>query len=107
MAGSKLRLVWSPQAEADLIDIWRWGAKRFSADRADAHLRDIERAARLLTESPFVGRSRDDLRVGLRSMVVQPTVVFYRVRADSVDIVRVIDGRRNLAAIFSRKSESR
>jgi toxin ParE1/3/4 len=107
MAGSKLRLVWSPQAEADLINIWRWGAKRFSPDRADAHLRDIERAARLLTETPFAGRNRDDIRVGLRSVVVHPTVAFYRVGADSVDIVRVIDGRRNLAAIFPRKTEDR
>ena len=107
MAGSKLRLIWSPQAEADLIDIWRWSAKRFSPNCADAHLRDIERAARLLTGSPLSGRNRDDLRVGLRSAIVYPTVVFYRVGAQSVDIVRVVDGRRNLAAIFSRSGEER
>jgi toxin ParE1/3/4 len=105
MPEPKLQLIWSPEAEADLLEIWRWGAVRFSPDTADGHLRDIQRAARDLTDTPFSGRSRDDLRPGLRSRVVYPTVVFYRVGSRSIDIVRVIDGRRNLAAIFPRPSE--
>ena len=106
MPEHKLRLVWSPEAEADLLDIWRWGAARFSPDAADAHLRDIQRAARNLTDSPFAGRSRDDLRFGVRSIVVYPTVVFYRAGGRSIDIVRVVDGRRNLAAVFPRDGEA-
>jgi toxin ParE1/3/4 len=105
VAAKLRRLIWSPEAEADLIEIWRWGARQFSPNRADAHLRDLERAARNLTESPFAGRTRDDLRVGLRSLIVHPTVVFYRVGALSIDIVRVVDGRRNLSAIFPRKGD--
>ena len=41
MLGPKLTLDWSPEAEADLLVIWRWGATRFSPDTADTHLRDI------------------------------------------------------------------
>jgi toxin ParE1/3/4 len=100
MQGPRLKLIWSPEAEADLLAIWRWGATRFSPNTADTHLRDIYEAAHSLTESPFLGPSRDDLRPGIRARVVFPTVIFYRVGAHSIDIVRIVDGRRNLAAIF-------
>ena len=100
MPGPKLTLDWSPEAEADLLVIWRWGATRFSPDTADTHLRDIHAAALGLLEAPLLGHSRDDLRPGIRSRVVFPTVIFYRVGAHTIEIVRVVDGRRNLAAIF-------
>jgi toxin ParE1/3/4 len=37
----------------------------------------------------------------LRSVLVSPYVVFYRVTELSVDIVRVLHGRRDLDAIFA------
>jgi plasmid stabilization system protein ParE len=58
MPGPELQLVWSPEAEDDLLTIWRWGAMHFSADVADAHLRDINRAAQNLTDFPNSGVKR-------------------------------------------------
>jgi plasmid stabilization system protein ParE len=58
-----------------------------------------------LTEFPQAGVARDQLVAGVRSIVVYPTVIFYRVGDASIDIVRVVDGRRNLAAFFSRDSD--
>jgi toxin ParE1/3/4 len=101
MSEPKLQLFWSPEAETDLLTIWRWGAAHFSADTADTHLRDIQHAARNLLEFPNVGVKRDQIVPGIRSVVVYPTVIFYRVSGASIDIVRVVDGRRNLAAFFS------
>jgi plasmid stabilization system protein ParE len=54
------------------------------------------------SRAAFLGRARDDLLPGVLSIVVHPTVVFYRVGRGTIDIVRVIDGRRNLAALFER-----
>ena len=79
MSEPKLQLDWSPEAETDLLTIWRWGAAHFSPETADAHLRDIHRAASNLTEFPEVGVARDQLVAGIRSIVVYPTVIFYRV----------------------------
>jgi toxin ParE1/3/4 len=101
MAETGLRLLWSPEAESDLLDIWRWGARFFSQDVADSHLRDIDRAARNLLKFPESGRSRDELRLGLRAIVVFPTVVFYRVTRTTIEVVRVVDGRRNISAMFA------
>jgi plasmid stabilization system protein ParE len=93
----ELKLVWAPEAETDLLLIWNWGASRFSREAADAHLRDINRAIANLTKFPHAGVACDYIVPG-----VHPTVVFYRTGSASIDIVRVVDGRRNLAALFPR-----
>ena len=103
MTTDSFRVVWSPEFEDDLLSIWRWGAARFSPAIADGHLRDIHRAAMRLAASPLMGRERDDLRAGIRQIVVYPTVLFYRVAHDRIQVVRVVDGRRELAALFERE----
>jgi toxin ParE1/3/4 len=100
------QLIWSPEAETDLLSIWRWGAAHFSPDTADTHLRDIQRAAAHLIQFPEAGVARDQIMPGIRSIVVYPTVLFYRVGGESIEIVRVVDGRRNLAAFFPAKSST-
>jgi toxin ParE1/3/4 len=100
MPPDKFRVIWSPESEADLLSIWSWGASRFSAEAADRHLRDIQRAVAALETSPEIGRTRDDLRPGIREIVVYPTVVFYRIAATRIEVIRVVDGRRHLAALF-------
>ena len=100
MSEPEFQLVWSPEAEADLLSIWRWGATHFSPETADTHLRDIQRAATHLIEFAEAGVARDQIVAGIRSIVVYPTVLFYRIGNGSIDIVRLVDGRRNLAAFF-------
>ena len=105
MPGPELQLVWSPEAEDDLLTIWRWGALHFSAEAADAHLRDINRAAQNLIDFPNSGVKRDPIAPNVRSVVAYPTVIFRRAGNRSIEIVRVVDGRRNLAAFFSADRE--
>ncbi|TQF31720.1 type II toxin-antitoxin system RelE/ParE family toxin [Bradyrhizobium sp. UNPA324] len=51
---------------------------------------------------PNAGRARDEIRSGLRSLAVAPQVVFYRLKDDRAEIVRVLDGRQDIEAIFSK-----
>ena len=44
--------------------------------------------------------ARDSLFPGVRSLLIHPSVIFYRIAGADIEIVRVVDGRRNLAAIF-------
>src|SRR5271157_3014626 len=93
MTTDSFRVVWSPESEDDVLSIWRWGAARFSPAIADGHLRDIHRAAMRLAASPLMRRERDDLRAGIRQIVVYPTVLFCRVTHDRIEVVRVVDGQ--------------
>jgi toxin ParE1/3/4 len=50
-----------------------------------------------------MGRARDEVAPGLRSILRHPYVIFYRVTKDSIEIARVLHGRRNLAAVFKKE----
>lgn len=71
--------VWSTDAEQDPLSIWRYGADEWSSTATDDHLRKISRACARLLESRELGRARDELIHGLRSISVDPHIVFYRI----------------------------
>ncbi|MEO2088711.1 MAG: type II toxin-antitoxin system RelE/ParE family toxin [Gemmataceae bacterium] len=56
----------------------------------------IEEKCRLLATNPFMGRARDELRPGHRSVVVGDYLLFYRVTDFEVIVVRFLHGRRDL-----------
>jgi toxin ParE1/3/4 len=101
MAAVRPNIIWSPEAEQDLLDIWDYLARGVSLDVADDQISDIDRACRPLHDHPLAGRSREELAPTLRSIVASPYVVFYRVKEDTVQIVRVLHGARDLDAIFA------
>ncbi|MGH1558570.1 type II toxin-antitoxin system RelE/ParE family toxin [Caulobacter segnis] len=71
---------------------------------AIAQLSGIENAFERLGFFPNLGRNRSDLRSGLRSWSVKPWLGLYRVRDEDVFILRVLDERRNIAALFGQKT---
>jgi toxin ParE1/3/4 len=91
------RVTWSSGALADLADTWDRYVKIAGRLTADKTLRDVDAACRTLEQRPFAGRARNEVRSGLRSLVAGPLVVFYRVtREDSVEVLRVLDRRRDV-----------
>jgi toxin ParE1/3/4 len=107
MVGASSAPIWSSEAQADLSDIWNYYAQVAGRRIADNIVRGIVNATRLLEDHPYGGRSRDEVRPGLRSVVANPHVIFYRVTADQVaQIVRVLDGRRDIDAIFDEPDGS-
>jgi toxin ParE1/3/4 len=103
MAGDRKKLVWAPKAKQDLRDIWRYFANVASSEISDKLLRDIARASGRLADHALMGRPRDELVPGLRSILVHPHTIFYRVTDTSVEIVRVLHERRDFGAIFGEK----
>lgn len=101
--GRAKRVIWSPAAERDLIDIWSYYARVGSPEVADNLLREIDRAGNAIGENPLLSRNRSELLPGLRSVVVRPHVIFFRVKDDAVEIARVLHGRRDFPAVFSRE----
>jgi toxin ParE1/3/4 len=99
------RVVWSPAAERDLLDVWAYHARVASPEIADNLLREIDRAGEAIGENPLLSRDRSELMPGLRSVVVRPHVIFFLVREGDVEIARVLHGRRDLPAIFSREGQ--
>jgi toxin ParE1/3/4 len=101
MVEARRPVVFSPEAEADLFDIWDFLARAASDAVADRQLQAIDRVCDLLVGSPLAGRARDEFRAGIRSFVAPPFVVFYRVTDSTIEIVRVLHGKRDTGAAFS------
>jgi toxin ParE1/3/4 len=97
-------VLWSAVARADLSDIWDYYSQAASQEIADRIVRNIAHACVLLEDHPFAGRSRDEIRPGIRSIAVNPHVVFYRVTNDRAEVVRVLDGRRDIDEVFAEPS---
>lgn len=92
------RLVRSPRAREDLIELWTYIA---SDDAAAAdHLLDatLEKLL-LLATSPRLGPSRPDIAPGLRLFPVRRYVILYRELADGIEVVRVVHGMRRLSDV--------
>ncbi|MGD1104127.1 MAG: type II toxin-antitoxin system RelE/ParE family toxin [Terriglobia bacterium] len=85
----------SSQAQRDLVDIWLYIANDSPA-AADKFLDQIDTLCKLLSTSPLLGRSREELGRSLRSFPVGDYLIFYRPKRTGIVVVRVLSGYRDL-----------
>ena len=69
---------------------------------ADAWVDRLDAKLRLLAPQPLMGRSRDELSPGVRSLPFGRYVIFYLPLADGIDVVRVLHSARDIEAIFEK-----
>ena len=62
--------------------------------------RSCVRFVAAIDDFPFAGRARDEIRPGLRSLAANIQIIFYRLKDDRPEIVRVLDGRQDIEEIF-------
>ena len=87
------------QSCADLNAIWDsialprdpWGsAESDNVPKAERFAQKFEQLCALLPGHPEIGSDRDDLHAGVRSLLFQRYVIFYRHRGNSVEVLRVL-----------------
>jgi len=96
----KLKIIWSVEAEEDLVSIWRYAADEWSPAAADQQIHDIWTTCEMLVGYPKLGRSRDEILLGIRSIVTDPHVVFYRISTQAIEILRVLHEREDVEFVF-------
>jgi toxin ParE1/3/4 len=102
MEGNRRPVIWSPEARADLDGIWDYYEGVAGWNTAGKVSREIFLACDVLIAHPCAGRARSEIRPGLRSLVSEPHVIFYRVGEDDTpEIVRIIDARQDIDAAFT------
>jgi toxin ParE1/3/4 len=89
----------SPAAEADLEEIWGYIADD-SPTAADRLVDEILDKSEALVLNPEMGRARDDLRPGLRSLPVARYVIFYKIAGVDIAVVRVLSGYRDAGSLL-------
>ncbi len=54
-----------------------------------------------LVSSPELGKEREEIRKGLRSLLKEKHVVFYRILGNRIRIVRILHGSRDLRTFLT------
>ena len=96
MSAHSLRLSLSRRASHDLQLIQRYSFKQWGADQARAYDTVIERALSRLQQHPNLGRDRDDLVAGLRTLPVGRHIIYYRLSSDALIVDRILHQRMNV-----------
>jgi toxin ParE1/3/4 len=99
-------LRWTPQAREDLIEIYAYiGLDNPSA--AERIFEVVHGKARLLLNHPRLGVRRPEIRPSARVLLEGPYIILYETHPDNdegviseVEIVRIVDGRRDLKNLF-------
>jgi toxin ParE1/3/4 len=95
------RISYTPEAEAQLVALYRYIASEASPAIARSFTDTIVDRCEKLAISPHRGSPRDDLRLGLRTLAHRRRVtIAYAVEAEEVSILGIFYGGRNLEALL-------
>lgn len=97
-----LRVIFSPEAEEQLVELYRYIATAASPDVA-AHFTDaIVDFCEGLSRFPHRGAARDDIRPGLRTIAYRKrTIIAFAILEDTIAIIGVSYGGRDYGPILS------
>ena len=87
------------RAREDLLDIWLYIARQTSEVAADHVLDRIEETCRRLARHPELGPARPEIADEARSVVIQRWMALYRLTTYGVQVVRILDGARDLKRV--------
>jgi toxin ParE1/3/4 len=85
----------SPRADADLDEIWTYIA-RDNLPAADRTEQAMHEAMEQLAHMPGLGHQRPDADERYRFWRVGPYLIAYRMENDTVHVVRVLHGARDI-----------
>ncbi|MBU2648940.1 type II toxin-antitoxin system RelE/ParE family toxin [bacterium] len=84
----------TPAADQDIVEIWLYTSETWGAARANNYLEQIEQCLRGLVENPGLGKRRDEIRPGYRSLHCDHHLIFYREKPkQQIDVVRFLHER--------------
>ena len=88
-----LRIVVSPRAEADIVDIAAYTLENWGDRQMVRYVEGLHERFMRLAAEPYTGRRREELGRGYRSIVHGSHIVFYRLTVRDLVIVRVLHVR--------------
>jgi toxin ParE1/3/4 len=97
------RYIISQPAIRDLESISAYFAN-VNIEVGEKFLQGFSQRCQQLVSFPNIGRSYDELQVGLRGLPLEGYVILYRATDDEIEIVRVVNGRQDLGLLFDDRA---
>ncbi|NEP56881.1 MAG: type II toxin-antitoxin system RelE/ParE family toxin [Symploca sp. SIO2G7] len=94
------RYIISPAASQDLDEISDYFVSR-SVEAGEKFVNEFEQKCKNLVNFPNMGRSYAEVEPSLRGVPLEGYIILYRVIENGVEIVRVVNGYRDLTSLFS------
>ena len=91
-------LVFRQQAVTDLNAIWNYTYSTWSEIQADKYYFQIEACCNEISKRPFVGKSYEEISLGLRGITVGKHIVFYQLFDSEIHILRILHNRMDIKA---------
>ncbi len=86
----------SIEADHDLEEIFDYTAQHYGFNQAVTYLLALKNTFNRLLENPNICRERVEIKDEIFSIVEKEHIIFYSIQKDSIFIVRVLHGRRDI-----------
>jgi len=83
----------TPAAEGDLEAIWSYTARQWGLDQANRYIDILTSAFSQLAEHPKKAPTCDTIRPGYRRCSVEQHMIYFRITAYGIAIIRVLHDR--------------
>ena len=91
----------SEPAIQDIEDIADYLASQTGLEQAERFLSKLDAKFVRITQFPNLGRPRNKILPGLRSLSMDSYLILYTATGTRVDILRVVSGYRDLSGLFT------
>ena len=91
----------TPRARDDLKSIGRYTEQKWGKLQRNKYLKQLELRFAWIAENPLLGRNRVDVGEGFYSFPQAEHVVFYRIRAEMIEIIGVLHQEMDVLSYFS------
>ena len=99
---STLDLVQSSETRRDLSNIYHYSLDNWGANKAREYMDRLRARMSALRSNPLLGATHPDLPDGVHCLVAESHQIFYRVRSDTIEILRVLHLRQDARRRFGR-----
>jgi toxin ParE1/3/4 len=100
MPDLKLFYELSIEADADISKLFDYTEAKFGFEQAVKYIRELDSALQLLINTREIGKERNEIKIGLRSLPKNKHVIFYRLLEDRVRVVRVLHSSRDILKLL-------
>ncbi|MBU7581576.1 MAG: type II toxin-antitoxin system RelE/ParE family toxin [Nostoc sp. TH1S01] len=84
----------------DIEQIADYIAKKFGLTQSELFLSKLDAKFSKIAQFPKLGRQRDEILPGIRSLPIDNYLILYMPIGNDVEIFRVISGYRDLSSLF-------
>ena len=92
----------SPEADNDIEEIFDYTEFEYGLQKSIEYTTQFHTVFIELSQSPELGRARDEIKTGLRSRIQNKHVIFYRILKGHIRIVRVLHSRSDIPRFLDK-----